>query len=267
MGSTSDVARSRYKSMHAVAAIAGLLTVVQCPAETKYRLVEGMGYTVCEAFLRNLNSFPPSDPPMICRQKLRPGDSTFTELAWENLDVERNLHLVYAAESLLPTYTRAGRSPPTYDEWLKNFRERIQKSGINPRLSRALVGLADRRVETVIGYEPEPGACERLLKKRGIAAVSDGKHMFVLTSNEETPLQEIAGASWLPRQVLVYQGRGFLLGSGNDYEHRGTESLHVWNIRLGPVVVRERYDPHNLEAPAFDGYAVMQRCSINVTLE
>ncbi len=35
----------------------------------RYRLVNGKGYTVCEAFLKNLNAFPADEPPMVVSRK------------------------------------------------------------------------------------------------------------------------------------------------------------------------------------------------------
>lgn len=247
--------------------LAGLLASLHCNAEPRYRLVAGMGYTVCEALTRKLNAFPTSDPPMICRQDLRQGDSTFTEPAWENMDIESNLRLVYAAEALLPMYSRPGVLPPPFDEWTRAFIERLSAGTIAPRLHQTRVWLTERGYETVVGYEPTPGACDRMLKQQGVAAVGDGMYLFVKTGSPDEPLAPIGGASWLPRQVLIYQGRVFLLGSGNNYEHRGKESMHVWSIDLAPVFAGARYDASNPQVPAFSGYVEGARCSVNLTLD
>jgi len=50
-----------------------------------YEIVRGYGREVCEAFLKNLNSFP-QEPPMVCERKLNPKFPEFTRPDWHPLD-------------------------------------------------------------------------------------------------------------------------------------------------------------------------------------
>src|SRR6267142_194097 len=105
-------------------------TVIAAP---RYRLVNGKGYSVCEAFLKNLNAFTEAEPPMLCEQKLHPSHPEFKIPKWEELNIDNNLQLVYAAESQLWEFTPIGQKPSPFDEWVKSFRARVTAGKAKPR--------------------------------------------------------------------------------------------------------------------------------------
>jgi len=63
-----------------------------------YRTKEGMGYTVCEAYLRNLRAFGPSERDPVCDPRPHPGNKDFSEPTWHQVDVQQHLQLIYQAE-------------------------------------------------------------------------------------------------------------------------------------------------------------------------
>lgn len=58
-----------------------------------YKMVLGKGIEVCEAYLKNLNSFPKA-PPMVCERKLNSKLPDFQKPKWEPLDTERHMVLL-----------------------------------------------------------------------------------------------------------------------------------------------------------------------------
>ncbi len=58
-----------------------------------YVLVLGKGIEVCEAYLKNLNSFP-NDPPMVCERKVNPKFPEFSKPTWQPLDALEHLDLL-----------------------------------------------------------------------------------------------------------------------------------------------------------------------------
>jgi hypothetical protein len=248
---------------HGVVVLASVLLTGTGEAEPKYRLVQGKGYTVCETFLKNLNAFPRSDPPMICQQKIHPSSKGFRWPVWEDLDLQSNLPLIYAAESLLPMFTKVGTKAPEFEEWKRQFEERLKADGSNPRLRKTRLALNERGPETIIAYEPDPGHCERLLKLRSPAA--NGMHLFVMRDRPDAPLEAINGnGSWFRQHILIYKSQAFLLWSANDYEQVQDDVQLIWSIRLHTVASSRKYDPNNPAVPTFDEYVGMPRCTIHV---
>jgi len=58
-----------------------------------YKMVLGKGIEVCEAYLKNLNSFPKA-PPMVCERPLNPELKDFQKPEWKALDVGENFALL-----------------------------------------------------------------------------------------------------------------------------------------------------------------------------
>lgn len=58
-----------------------------------YVLMLGKGIEVCEAYLKNLNSFP-DDPPMVCERKVNPKFTGFSKPVWQPLDALEHLDLL-----------------------------------------------------------------------------------------------------------------------------------------------------------------------------
>jgi uncharacterized protein YecT (DUF1311 family) len=207
----------------------------------RYRLVAGMGYSVCEAYLKHLNAFPPDAPPMICNVRPNPKFSDITQPKWEELSVEDNLSLIYAAELLLPPYYKwqyKYREPPkpfpSYEEWKAGFDARVKAGKISPRLYRTRLALNERGPETLIGYEPEPDLCEHNLHKYN-SATGDGPHIFVLNDDPEEPLKHIGVGSDLRASVLMSKGRPF-------FAWGASHNPKTWTLELYAVFSKMRSD-------------------------
>ena len=57
------------------------LLIADMASAGDYALVVGKGIDVCEAYLKNLNSFP-NDPPMVCERKVNPKFPEFSKPVW-----------------------------------------------------------------------------------------------------------------------------------------------------------------------------------------
>lgn len=193
----------------------------------RYRLVAGMGYSICETYLKHLNTLSPDAPPMVCNIRPNPAynditrdDWDITQPEWEELDVQQNLNLIYAAEMQYPPYSVYRYDPnkdlPTFEEWKAEFEARIAAGKIHPKLYRTRLALNEKGgVETLIGYEPDPDDCERNLKKYNYTN-SDGKHIFVLNDDPQEPLKTIHGLSGSNRRmtVLYYRDQSYFAWAG-----------------------------------------------------
>ena len=203
-----------------------------------YRLVAGKGYSICDTFLKHLNNLPTNAPPMICNIRPNPAynavtrdDWDITEPKWEALDVQENRHLIYAAELQNPPYYKYQykyREPPepfpTFDEWEADFEARIKAGKIHPRLYRTRLALNEEGgVETLIGYEPEPEACEQYLPKYEWSTRSGGKHIFVFNDDPEEPVKTIHGRSGSNRKlrIMLYRGEPYFSWGGTDGPKKG----------------------------------------------
>lgn len=207
----------------------------------RYRLVAGKGYSICETFLKHLNSLPTNAPPMICNIRPNPAynavtrdDWDITQPDWEALDVQENLHLIYAAEMEYPPYSvyryDQDKELPTFEEWKADFDARISAGKIHPKLYRTRLALNEEgRVETLIGYEPEPEACERNLPKYEWSTRSGGKHIFVFNDDPEEPVKTIHGnvGSDFLLTVLRYRGKYYFAWGGGDGPKKGFIQISI----------------------------------------
>jgi hypothetical protein len=162
-------------------------------SEPPDRIANGNGYTVCEAFLGNLNAFPADEPAMICEQEIRQEHPEFSRPVWEDLEVSKHLRLIYNAERLLWRFTPIGTEAKPFEEWERAYHERIRIGETDPRLRRTVVTLADNE-ETLIWYEPVVNACERELDTSGLADGPGGIYSFCERRESCKP----SAACWAP---------------------------------------------------------------------
>jgi hypothetical protein len=207
----------------------------------RYRLLEGQGYTVCEAFLKNLNALPAADPPMVCELKIRPEHTEFTQPDWEALEVASHLPLIYEAEALLWIFTPAGTQPKPFAQWKSAYEARIAASRSGPPvLRRTVLDLNGHGAETLIWYAPPwPESCAESVTQLNSMTpfTSFGGHIFI-QRKEDQRLQRIVGlvVTQLKTEVLLYRGKQpwFATASANSkWTKEGTKD--TWAIGLHRV--------------------------------
>jgi hypothetical protein len=241
-----QVSKQISRGMLLLAASASLSVLAAGP---RYRLVNGKGYTVCEAFLKNLNAFPATERPMICEQKIHPTHLEFSLPKWEVMDVQSNLKIIYAAESqIVELYDRPGEVKPSYDKWAAAFQERIKSKSATPILRKTVVTLNSRGPETVISYSPISNRCQSDVDIYREVVNGPDDYVFVLRAGS-TPMVE--RVHHLPINVLFHHNKPYFVWAAS-------QDFKTWGIRLysvSPVL------------PALSGtnnYGLQFRCEIRV---
>lgn len=90
-----------------------------------YVMVIGKGVEVCEAYLKNLNSFP-SHLPMVCDRPLNPTFTEFSKPVWQPVDVLQNLDLLRQVEQHLWGLTDEQWNKQK-EQWEVKVQERVAK--------------------------------------------------------------------------------------------------------------------------------------------
>jgi hypothetical protein len=120
-----------------------------------YVMVIGKGIEVCEAYLKNLNSFP-DHPPMVCDRPLNPTFTEFSKPAWQPLEVWPNRHLLRQAIRLRPSNQAYSdeefekRDP--YVKWEANLQARMAERTMTFGVANLDVD-RDGQPETVLRFD------------------------------------------------------------------------------------------------------------------
>ncbi|MGD9985108.1 MAG: lysozyme inhibitor LprI family protein [Porticoccaceae bacterium] len=174
----------------------------------RFRVTEGKGWTVCESYVRFLNSLPQSEPPPLCHLKLSPD---LKEPDWEELDIHSHLQLVYTLEKLTSP-SEHDRPVDNFDHWKSIVEQQISTGEASPRLRRVRLALVEGGpVETILAYEPDRNSCDKEVKKNGYAFYGSRTSLFIWNERDhkiEEYMSQIAfGLS--PRELLIFQGKPF----------------------------------------------------------
>lgn len=133
------------------------ILAVDLASAGEYKIVGGWAWEVCQAYLKNLNSFP-DEPPMVCERKVNPRFADFQKLTWQALDARQNFELVREIDRLMHHVAKEdyGRFSEKYMPLLK---QSVESSGI--RLSVTELDVTqDGTPEKVVQYEN--GECDPL---------------------------------------------------------------------------------------------------------
>lgn len=221
----------------------------------RYRIVQGKGYSACEAFLRNVNAFPPDDS-MACELKIDHTRSEFTRPQWEELDVQSHLALIYEAESLLRILTPIGTKVPPFPEWQAKYRERIASGRAKPRLRKTTLDLNGNGPETLVWYElPDGESCQPDGPPEYVGSQhSFGGHVFV----QRRATGKLEGLSGLittqsRTDILLYNGRPYFANAYLGPLWIAGRSRRVLRLGIHPVSPRLTTDGQ---------YVVAARCYI-----
>ncbi len=194
----------------------GLLWVLIADVATagSYTLVVGKGIEVCEAYFKNLNSFP-KHPPMVCDRPLNPKLTDFSKPKWQPLEFWPNRHLLRQALRQHPSNLRYSdeefeRRDP-YDKWEANLQARMAER-VMTFWSADLDVDRDGAKETVLRFDtgvPCDPANEYMF------AHSGGTELFVLTPGDHNLDAEKSGNFNVlggRHEIVLYKGRVFITG-------------------------------------------------------
>lgn len=236
--------------------MAGVLPFIQAEEGSKlrYTISEGRGSSVCDGYLKVLNSIHDELAYPICEQRLSPHFKDLREPGWEILDPMQNLDAVYAIEQDLASAIRdANKNPlPEFESWKAEFAQRIKEGNV-PHLRRASLKLvADGPLETVLAYESGLFACDKQLAAGQPPFPGGGAYLYLFDTQTQSLDKKSAGQfSRVPRELLIYQGRPLLFST----------YVASYNADVaGHIIVKHfnRYVPPNASAI----YLVEQRCRI-----
>lgn len=193
----------------------GLLWVLIADVATagSYTLVVGRGIEVCQAYLRNLNSFP-THPPVACERPLNPKLPAFSKPKWQPLEFWPNRHLLRQAirqhASNLQYSDQEFEKRDPYDKWESNLRERMKER--NMTLETAAFDVdQDEKMDSVLRFDTG-WPCDPLNEAN--FAMPGGIELYVLTPDGrdiDEKWTKLALPSRIGRpDVIAYKGKWYL---------------------------------------------------------
>lgn len=183
-----------------------------------YVLMVGKGIEVCEAYLKNLNSFP-DDPPMVCERKVNPKFTGFSKPVWQPLDALEHLDLLEQIERQKLSYIEEDiRNREKLIVW---FKEHIVSGRI--RLALTNIDIEQNGMtanETVLQYEyadcdPANESNFAGLAGRAFYVLSPGKVQIDVGEKQELCLPRSSGHLSVQRSGLSHP-----LGGGSWFQER-----------------------------------------------
>lgn len=181
------------------------------PPENCGRFQSGKGYTVCEIYLKHLNSL--SKVPK-CEVPVPPG---FERPDWEEVDVMQHLEWAYQAEMI--RFRRSSwYTHPDFEKWQKEFLAEKEAGKIVPAMRKVRVKpLGEGKEITILAYTRHREGCQESARKLSDKAThwSDvGYAHFLLpealgTSSVER--LERNGPATDQTEMLVYAGRPYFV--------------------------------------------------------
>ncbi|SPP63019.1 hypothetical protein [Nitrospira lenta] len=198
------------------------LLIADVATAGEYVLVLGKGIEVCEAFLKNLNSFP-GDPPMVCERKVNPKFPEFSKPTWQPLDALKHLDLIEQIERWKP-YETGFEDPNRREEILTRIKERIANGDI--RLATIELDIEQDGVsETVLKYEY--AGCDP--SNESHFSGTSGRSFYVLTSDKTKLDKEKSGnfAIALRADMFLFNSRPYItVWAGNPGFKNGLLSIY-----------------------------------------
>ncbi|OQW33694.1 MAG: hypothetical protein A4C66_13235 [Nitrospira sp. HN-bin3] len=208
------------------------LLIADMASAGDYALVVGKGIDVCEAYLKNLNSFP-NDPPMVCERKVNPKFPEFSKPVWQPMDAVENLGLLEQIER---------QKLHREEEYIRNrekliawFKEHIASGRI--RLALANIDFERNGTtanEAVLQYERADCDPANESNFAGLA----GRAFYVLDPEKvQIDVEKSKSISFYDRaDIFLFKERVYLTHWGGDLGFRnGTLSvaspLHAINYR------------------------------------
>ena len=117
--------------------------------------ITGKGYTVCEKYLKYLNSLPETPK---CEVPIPPG---FTEPVWEEVDYMQHLDWAHKILRGLLTYVPTGLKPIPFEEWKPLFLKYVAEGLLSPRMRKTKVNPLGGKTVTLIAFTADRLGCRR----------------------------------------------------------------------------------------------------------
>lgn len=218
--------------------VLGLLWLVMADVATagSYILVVGKGIEVCEAYLKNLNSFP-NHPPMVCERPLNPKFTDFSKPVWRDLEGLDHLDLLKQIWRSFDDLTvEQFEQSPLKDQWIASVWKPGATRGVAIRVVELDVDL-DGVAESVLHYY-EKGTCDPFNESQ--FATPYGSKFYILTPDRQS-IDFEKTRLMLPAQagrpdMFLYQGRVFASHWAGNLEFKDGQLGVMSEIYVAPGV-------------------------------
>lgn len=208
------------------ATVVGLMTswcIAATPSSKSpsYKLREGKGYTVCEAYLKNLRAFRPDEPSPVCTPRPHSTIKQFKELSWDQMDVRANLKQIYEAEMTWGPLAGHPERHPSFSDWRAEFESQLESGLIQPSLKRATIEFAKGKPQKFVEYARNPRGCEAELAGQ-LYSKNVGHRLFIVDESTGA-FKQHADVSRNGGEVLLFNNRPIVVTAD-----RGANEVYVW---------------------------------------
>ncbi len=169
----------------------------------------GRGNTICEAYLKHLNSISEDWPYAACKVWVNPTRGDIRLPQWQSLDIESNLALVYQ----LVSFERVGS--PIFTKWQVDYVSKLKSGKIYPSLKQLEVAFKKGEpAKTLVRYEEgnsEITGCDKNDYPIGYPigyGNGTNSHTFILDQDKNIVKQ----VHYSNTELLLYKSRPFFVG-------------------------------------------------------
>lgn len=169
----------------------------------------GHGNTICEAYLKHLNSISEDWPHAACKVWVNPTRGDIHLPQWQSLDIESNLALVYQ----LVSFERVGS--PIFAKWQADYVSKLKSGKIYPSLKQLEVALKKGEpAKTLVRYEEGNSVmtgCDKNDFPIGHPIEygnGTNSKMFILDQHKNI----VKKVHYSSTELLLYKGRPFFVG-------------------------------------------------------
>ncbi len=210
------------------------------PKSPSYKLREGKGYTVCEAYLKNLRAFRPDEPSPVCTPRPHSTMKQFKELSWEQMDVGAHLRQIYEAEMTWWSFAGHPERHPSFPDWRAEFEAELGSGLIHPSLKRTTIEFAAGKPQKFVEYARNPRGCETELASQ-LYSKNVGHRLFIVDESTGA-FKPDAVVSRNGGEVLLFDDRPIVVTAD-----MGANEVYVW-----------------VQVPNISVFAAARRCVIDV---
>jgi len=252
------VKRAYAARLHALS-LAPEKSVSKPKQKPRFTVTQGKGWTVCENYVKFLNTLPESEPLPLCHLKLSPDFPDLKEPDWEELDIPGHLELVYALEKLTSPSDH-DRPVDNFNHWKTVFEQQVNTGEASPRLRRVQLALIDGGpVETILAYEPDHDSCykwSRAIKTTGYGTVDANRTSLFLWDEQGQKILEYRSHTTFfgPQELLLFQGKPFTFTFWLTLSYDSSVSGYIQVNHL------KKY------SGGVEPYANLRRCQIGIEL-
>ena len=218
--------------------VLGILWLLMADLATAgdYVLAVGKGIEACEAYLKNLKSFP-NHPPMVCDRPINQKSAEFSRPDWKELAGHNNLNLLSQIWRSFDNLTvEQFEQSPLKEQWIASLQKPGKKEGIAIQVAELDLDL-DGVKEPVLHYY-EIGTCDPLNESQ--FATPYGSLFYILTSDGQSIDWEKTRLM-LPSQagrpdLFLYKDRAFFSKWAGNLEFKDGQLHLMSKVYVAPGV-------------------------------